>query len=323
VGTNGLLRLNWSDNGTNVYSSTSSVVTGITDGASKWIRVTLDVDDGAGNSATNFYTADDSATYPTSWTQLGATITRAGTTNIFDSTNALTVGPPSGTSGSSGTFYRAIVKDGIGGTTVFDADFSTQTADALAFTESSANAATVTINTTRYSYGVPNSPYAAVSTFAATSGLDYIVPFRVSKRTVVDMAMFEVTTGPASNSTVHIGLYPADENMQPSGSVITNFGPITVPASTTGVFLQQVTPVTLEAGTYIIAINVSVNFTFRTVRSPNEFLAQAMGANPIRRFLTKIRANATFPTTYDPWAASTQASVGWDLLVFLRYKAAT
>jgi hypothetical protein len=48
-----------------------------------------------------------------------------------------------------------------------------------------------------------------------------------------------------------------------------------------------------------------------------------MGANPIRRLLTKIRANATFPTTYDPWSASTQSSVGWDQMVFLRYKAAS
>jgi hypothetical protein len=295
----------------------------------------MDVDNGSSERVHKYYTSDDGV----SWTQLGTTITTAGTTSIFNSTSPLEIGSVS--SGSvqllNGTVYRTIIQsafDTADNTTsvVFDADFDAQAPKTRSFQESSSNAATVTINgtnptvtinTTRYSYGVPNSPYGAVSTFTATAGLDYIFPFRVSKRTSVDMAIFEVTTGPASNSTVHIGLYPADENMQPSGSVITNFGPITVPASTTGVFLQQVTPVTLEPGTYIIGINVSVQFTFRTVRSPNEFIAQAMSSSPIRRLLTKSRTNAAFPTTDVPWTTSTQSTVGWDQLVFLRYKAAT
>jgi hypothetical protein len=316
----GLLLFSTSGDGTADRNATSSVAPTVSDGNPLWVRATR----ASSSGDTIFYTAPDSATVPTSWTQLGTTIGAAAGA-IFSSTANLVVGSQgAGTSTNlAGTFYRAIVKDGIGGTTVFDADFSTQTADALAFTESSANAATVTINSTRYSYGLPNSPYTGVSTTAPTPNVDYLFPFRVSKPIVFDMSIFEVTTGPASNSTVHIGLYPADEDMQPSGSVITNFGPITVPASTTGVFLQQVTPVTLEPGTYIIGINFSVQFTFRTVRSPNEFIAQAMGTAPIRRLLSKSRTNAAFPTSDVPWTSGSVSSIGWDQFVFLRWKAAS
>ena len=314
----------WSPDGVAVNTATATANPSVTDGQPTWLKVTRNATTGD----VIFYTSPDSST----WTQLGATVSGAAG-SIYSSSNPLYIGTRAGTLDLlNGTVYRAIVKDGIAGTTVFDADFDAQAPGTISFVESSSNAATVTvnvtqptvtINTTRYTFGIPNAQFASVSLFAATAGLDYLFPFRVSKRTVVDMAMFEVTTGPASNSTVHIGLYPADENMQPNGSVITNFGPITVPASTTGVFSQQVTPVTLEAGTYIIGINLSVKCTFRTGRSPNEFLAQAMGATPIRRLLTKIRANAAFPTNDVPWAASTQSSVGWDQMVFLRYKAAT
>jgi hypothetical protein len=324
VGTNGLLRLNWSDNGTNVYSSTSSVVTGITDGASKWIRVTLDVDDGAGNSATNFYTADDSATYPTSWTQLGATITRAGTTNIFNSTNALTVGPPSGTSGSSGTFYRSIVKDGIGGTTVFDADFATQTAEALAFTESSANAATVTINTTRYSYGIPELQAANVTTQGYTADIDFYFPFRITQPLVVDMFGFEVTTGPASASTTYMAIYNADDDLQPTGSpVATASEPVAASTAGVGIHRVQITPVTLPAGSYLIALNNAVSTTYRTIRGGPSFFSDVMGSTPLLVSLNVGRSSASFTASPSSWTTSTKGLGGALNSVHLRYKAAT
>jgi hypothetical protein len=48
----------------------------------------------------------------------------------------------------TGRIYRAIIKDGIDGTTVFDADFTQVASGATSFSESSSNAATVTINQT-------------------------------------------------------------------------------------------------------------------------------------------------------------------------------
>ena len=79
------------------------------------------------------------------------TATVAGVTNIRNTTAPLNIGNRrTGTDVSAGTFYRAIVKSGIDGYPVFDADFTQVPANALRMTESSINRAVVTLNTTRY-----------------------------------------------------------------------------------------------------------------------------------------------------------------------------
>ena len=149
----GALRLATSPDGTATNTVEGiSVATGIADGSTKWVRGTLDVDNGSSQRVCKFYTSNDGV----SWTQLGTTITTAGTTSIYDTAIPVEIGTITlGTSANLiGTVHRAIIQSAFDTTdnttsTVFDADFSTQTADALAFTESSVNAATVTINTTR------------------------------------------------------------------------------------------------------------------------------------------------------------------------------
>lgn len=90
------------------------------DGVPMWLRATLDVDDGAGNHVYKFYTATNYG----SWTQLGNTVTTAGTTSIADTTVALEVGGTSGSGPWPGKIYKAYVFSGIDGTlkVSFDAD---------------------------------------------------------------------------------------------------------------------------------------------------------------------------------------------------------
>jgi hypothetical protein len=113
------------------------------DGQAGWVRATLDLDNGAGSYELKFWTAPDSITVPTSWTQLGVTRTGTAIVSLVNSSEQLSIGP-----GLAGKFYRAIVRNGIGGTVVFDADFTTGIIDGdqTSFVESSTNAATVTIN---------------------------------------------------------------------------------------------------------------------------------------------------------------------------------
>jgi hypothetical protein len=137
----GKLVLQWSPDGTipSILTATSSVTTGLADGATKWVRGTLDVDDGAGNRVANFYLSDDGTT----WTQLGTTITTAGATSIFASTSQLEIGAGnSGFSQASGRVLRAQVFNGIAGTKVFDADFTRQLQFASSFTENTGKVVT-------------------------------------------------------------------------------------------------------------------------------------------------------------------------------------
>lgn len=114
--TTGALNLQWSNDGTTQISKTSTVLTGFTDGTAHWIRATLDVDNGAAGNDVKFYTSTDGTT----WTQLGATVTTAGTTSIFSGTAILELGSrTAGTAGNmAGKIFEAQVLNGIGGTSV-------------------------------------------------------------------------------------------------------------------------------------------------------------------------------------------------------------
>jgi hypothetical protein len=147
VQTSGVLQLEWWPTGSAASSASRSTTTApaLTDGTAYWIKATLT----ASTGKANFYYAADQATEPSSWTEQ-ASAAGLGATSIANVTAPLEIG--SGFSGSSnpasGKFYRVIVRNGIGGTTVFDADFTTGITSGAqtTFTESSANAATVTIN---------------------------------------------------------------------------------------------------------------------------------------------------------------------------------
>ncbi len=147
LNTGGTLTLYWST-GAATLSATSTAAVSFTDLARGSVQATLDVNDGSGNHVVKFYTGTTFGT----WSQLGSTITTAGTTSIQNSTNAIAIG--SFTGGASGNFnglvYRARITNGYdgAGTVQFDANFATFSKLATSGTESSSNAATVTINTT-------------------------------------------------------------------------------------------------------------------------------------------------------------------------------
>lgn len=147
INANGTLALFHSADGVNETVPASTVGTSFVDGQTGWIRATLDVDNGAGGRVVTFYTAADALVEPTVWTQLGSPVTTAGTTSIFSSTAPVTIGSYGDGGTLEGKMYRAIVRNGIGGTVVFDADFTKLVnGSQTTFTEDSVNAATVTIN---------------------------------------------------------------------------------------------------------------------------------------------------------------------------------
>ena len=117
-------------------------------GAAIWLRVTRV----ASTGVITFFSAADSSTVPSSWTTIGTTTSTAG--NLI-SNPSMSVGIGAAVQNSSasweecaGKFYRAQILNGIAGTVVFDADFTTGITSGAqtTFTESSGNAATVTIN---------------------------------------------------------------------------------------------------------------------------------------------------------------------------------
>jgi len=320
LNTAGNLVFSWTTNGLTDISKTSTVATGVTDGSTKWVRATLDVDNGASGNTVTFFTSDDGTT----WTVLGSPVVTAGTTSVYSSTAVLVIGAANTgfDSPARGKFFRAQVLNGIGGTVAFDADFETVPADSFAFTESSANAATVTLTTSRYSFGLPGMPMLTPTTTAQTANLTYYTPFRVrGKAITVKHLAFEVTTAPASNSTARLGIYAADANMQPTGSILFSSDAITVSSAAAAVYRLRITPLTLQPGNYLIAWNPGAQgMTTRMIAYAFTHALNTMGSVMRNRFFVGATlAGSALPATGTLWntnsntnaTATAYAVMGW------------
>ena len=126
--TTGVLRLRWSTGAANL-SADSTVDVGATDGDARWLRVTLDVNDGGGNRVIRFYTSTDATPdhSAVSWTQLGATVTTAGTTSIGNASYSLFVGADVlAASGFAGQVFAAAVLNGIASSEAAEVRFEGQ-----------------------------------------------------------------------------------------------------------------------------------------------------------------------------------------------------
>ena len=254
VGTDGRLSFFISSDGggINIANFISSVATGITDGATQWVRATVDLDNGAGASECYFYTSNDGIT----WTQLGSVRTAPVFASIFAGTSILEIGSiVAGTnSPARGKFFRAQVLNGIGGTVAFDANFETGITTNLptTFIESSANAATVTIN---YS----GTGYRSAGVIAST----YVFPgnpntFKLSSYSMLDFGAtddFTVFTfnrlwnTPTSSGTL-IGKRTTDANY---GYVIRTNGTALNPQSyvtSAGTLVTNTVATTVTTGTF-------------------------------------------------------------------------
>lgn len=128
VNTDGTLLFRWWDSGGTLRACSSNAM-GLADGLIKWVRVTLDVDNGASGHTVVFYTSDDGST----WVTNATTNAGAFTTSIRDQSAKVSVGADSGGAGGSGVtggIYYAEVRNGIGGTVAAEFRPATDGADA-------------------------------------------------------------------------------------------------------------------------------------------------------------------------------------------------
>ena len=307
----------WTENGTTFKTAACLTAVPFTTEAG-WVRVTFQVDNGASGNTATFYTAPDSATEPTSWTLLGTVVT-AGTTSIFSGTSVVEFGSNAlGSNQVIGVLKRAIIRNGIGGTVVCDADFEAAQDDCLAFTETSSNAASVSVTTARYFFGVPNAQWSTTGTQSFSANQTHYMPFEVTAPSSVDMFAVESTTV-GTAGTLRVGIFTADGNLQPTGTVLAQG---TIPYTTgAALYTKQITPVTLQPGVYLIAFNVTTTSTWRRLAGGISPIPQALGANT---FSSRIFASETLSgdyTTGSAWTAKTDGTTPHLHATFLRWKA--
>jgi hypothetical protein len=185
VAASGRIAVRTSPDGSAVVYSESSAVPAFADGVAYWIKATVDVDNGASGNTARFYFAADQATEPTAWTEIGSPVVNAGATSIFAGTAAAEVGSHSlGVSGPlAAGVRRAIIRDGIGGSTVLDVDTSVLTSmTATSFTATTGQTVTIgrstgaTYKTEVVLPGIPSRILNGTSDFgevADLAGLDF------------------------------------------------------------------------------------------------------------------------------------------------------
>jgi hypothetical protein len=174
IGATGTIYFSLSADGTNAVIASSTAAVGFANRVSGWIRTNW-------NQATKevtHYTSTDGV----NWVQLGTTVA-LNIASIYDSPSALEVGARRGGSieNFDGKIYSAQIYNGIDGTLAFDANFATVPEGATSFVESSANAATVTINSTGAKPAqIVGRPWAmgdAAALFLQTAALTIPAPY--------------------------------------------------------------------------------------------------------------------------------------------------
>jgi hypothetical protein len=128
-----------------------AALTTLRDGENGWLRFRFQPNNG-GVSTFTVHQAQDSPTEPTTWVQVGSSNGTSVASTFASNATVTCFGGQQGGAGAidpfTGRAYRVLVRNGFGGTAVFDADFTTGITSGAqtTFTESSANAARVTIN---------------------------------------------------------------------------------------------------------------------------------------------------------------------------------
>ena len=116
LGTTGWMQLNWSedDSGTTTkFANSSTTMPTLTAGQKYLFKATLDIDNGASGRDIEFYYSTDSGS---SWTQIGTTVTAAGTTTVFSADGFYLIQNSRGSAPTPGVkFYSTQIYKGIDG----------------------------------------------------------------------------------------------------------------------------------------------------------------------------------------------------------------
>ncbi len=108
--TTGRPQARWTPDGTTEIAVNGSAAPGVVDGSTKWMRMTIDVNDGSGNRVTKFSQSSDNITY----VQFGTTTTTAGVTSLFSGTANVELGANTGGSFPlNGKIFAADVRNNI------------------------------------------------------------------------------------------------------------------------------------------------------------------------------------------------------------------
>lgn len=160
-------------------------------------------------------------------------------------------------------------------------------------------------------WGIPSTHFVSQSTTTLTINEVRYIPFFVDYPVTLTAHQFEVTTGPASDSNVAIGVYRADSDLQPTGAPLYDSGSIAVATAFTGAKTSGAISVPLQAGAYLIAVNCSVALTLRSIVHAAATVRDGLGTSAFAQRYTVAQAFGAFPTPGTAWTTLSGSTGGF------------
>lgn len=149
--------------------------------------------------------------------------------------------------------------------------------------------------------GVPGQGFVTASTGTITAGRDYYFPFVVRRALTITFAELQVTTGPASDATIYVGVYAATTAGQPTGSPLLNTT-ISCTSGATGIKSVSGLSAALPAGNYVSVMNTSVSFIARVYGSAvGTGFSASLGTGPGNGYTWGSRSAAPFTSSPTAW----------------------
>lgn len=237
----GRLYFEWSADGSSSLAASSTAAPVIPGGGGRLaVRVTLDVNNGAGGWTVRFFTADD---LDAPWTQLGDAVSGVGVTSIFNSTAPLRIGQATNFNFRLpvGRVHAAEVRSGLWGTVVAQPRFNAQAAGTTVFADSAgrtwtlAGATSITNRRVRFAGEVTGwsprweSKYDLVTQVEASGVMRRLTQGTSPTRS----AMFREFTNPTRTSIV--SYWPMEDEASATGFASALDGQPAMPVPATGV----------------------------------------------------------------------------------------
>ena len=149
--------------------------------------------------------------------------------------------------------------------------------------------------------GVPGQGFVIAATGTITAGRDYYFPFVVRRALTITFAELQVTTGPASDATIYVGIYAATNAGQPTGSPLLNTT-ISCTSGATGIKSASGLSAALPAGNYVSVMNTSVTLTARVYGSAvGTGFSASLGTGPGNGYTWGSRSAAPFTSSPTAW----------------------
>jgi hypothetical protein len=170
-------------------------------------------------------------------------------------------------------------------------------------------------------WGIPtNITFSGVGSAAAPNANEVRYAFiRVEYPITLTAWELEVTTGPASNANLRIGVYLGDTNLQPSGSPLYDSGSVAVASAFTGIKTATGLSIPLTPGMYLVALNCDVTMSLRNIVSNSPVILAGLGATAINQRVFVAQTFGAFPNPGTAWTGTSASAGGQQNSVFWQW----